>query len=153
MRFVINLNVFRSAWTGKNPSGIAEEHSAILFLQIVRKRCKIVVTKEIEKRYLDLFQRLKNESPQGPRGLNVISLYFRAKQMGMVNNARHSCALPPLPNETHIKDEDKDFARLANLTKAVLITYDEPLIRALQTQGVEAAKPEDQRVLLALQLQ
>jgi predicted nucleic acid-binding protein len=153
LRFVIDLNVFRSAWTGKNPIGIAEEHSAILLLQIVRKHYKIVVTKEIEKRYMDLFQQLKSKAPQGPKGLNVINLYFRAKQMGIVDNTRHSSDLPPLSNETHIKDEDKHYARLANLTKAILITYDEPLIKALQTQGVEAAKPDDPRVLLALQLQ
>jgi predicted nucleic acid-binding protein len=149
LRFVIDLNVFHSAWTGKNPNGIPDEHSAILLLRIVEERCKIIVTKEIEKKYWNLFQRLKNQSPQGPRSLNVINLYLRAKQMGIIDNTRRSSDLPPLPDETHIKDEDKDLARLANLTDAVLVTYDEPLIKAVKTQGVTACKPDDKEVLMA----
>lgn len=141
MRFVIDLNVVRSAWTGVNPSGTPEQHSAILLLQIISKRHEFVVTKEIDQRYWSLFDQLRKAHNQGPRALNVIRLYFLAKQMGIVNSARYASDVPPLPDESHIKDEDRDFARLANLTKAVLVTYDRPLITELERMKVKAVKP------------
>jgi rRNA-processing protein FCF1 len=51
--------------------------------------------------------------------------------------------VPPFHNESNIKDEDRDFVRLANLTNVVLATHDEPLISELKRLGVKVAKPED----------
>jgi Trm5-related predicted tRNA methylase len=111
--------------------------------QIVNKHHEIVVTREIDQRYQSLFDILKKESRQGPGALNVVRLYYTAKQMRVVNNARSASDVPSLPDESHIKDEDRDFARLANLVRAVLVTYDGPLIRELATKGVLAVTPDD----------
>jgi hypothetical protein len=142
VRFVIDLNVIRPAWSGMDPTGVPAPHSAILILQLVNKGHQFAVTKEIAQRYQRLFDELKRPSLQGPSALNVVRLYFTAKQMGNVDNSRCSADLPPLPEESHIKDEDRDFARLANLIRAVLVTYDEPLITELANVGVTAVKPE-----------
>jgi len=150
LRFVINLSVIRCAWTGTNPSGAPEQDSAILFLQIIRRGHKIIVTKEIEQKYLSLFNQLRKGYSHGPSALNAVKLYFFAKQMGLVNNTRYSSDLPPLPDESHIKEEDRDFARLANLTQAMLVTHDEPLIIELESKWITAVKPGDPRLLLVL---
>jgi len=82
-------------------------------------------------------------SRQGPNALNVVRLYYTAKQIGKVDDSRCGAAVPPLSDESNIKDEDKDFARLANLIKATFVTYDEPLIEKLSRIGVKAVKPND----------
>ena len=143
MHFVIDLNIIRSAWNGVGPSGALEQHSAILLLQVVRKCHRFAVTKEIDQRYQCLFDELKNAPRQGPDALNVVRLYYTAKQIGKVDDSRYSSDVPPLPDESHIKDEDRYFVRLANLIKAILVTYDEPLIRKLMSIGVKAVKPDD----------
>lgn len=147
MHFVFDLNTIRSAWSGANPRGTPELHPAILFLQVANKGHRIVVTKEMDSRYVQLFDELKNASRQGPAALNIVHLYYTLKLMGKVDDSRCSADVPPLSEESRIKDEDKEFARLANLTRAVLVTYDEPLIRELTDIGVQAVLPEHAVIL------
>lgn len=141
MNFVIDLNAVRTAWTGETPQGTSGLDSGILLGEIIRICSRLIVTDEIDRRYLRLFNELKNGARQSPRAFNVISLYTTAKQSSKVDASRVSSELPHLADESGIKDEDREFARLASISRGILVTYDNPLREALQRLGVETLSP------------
>lgn len=149
MNFVIDLNAIRTAWTGETPHRVADLDSGILFAQIIQICSRIVVTDEIDSRYLKLFDELKSGSRQSPRAFNVINLYTTAKQGNKIDATRISSELPHLPDESGIKDEDREFVRLASISRSTLVTYDGPLREVLQKIGVQTASPGEalQRLL------
>ena len=130
----------RFAWTGVDPEGY--ESSQLLY-EIYRTCDKIIVTDEVDRRYLNLYDELRNEYPQSPGLLNFGKLYLHWKKIRKVDEERMSSQLPPVPCESSIKDEDKELARLANLTGAVLVTFDGPLIEAGHKCGFKAMRPTD----------
>ena len=148
MPFVIDLNVMRTAWIGKDPHGNTD-NDCLLLLSGIQKKCdKVIVTDEIDRRYLRLYDELGGKYPQGPSLLNCMKLYLRWKQVRKVDDSRLSSQLPRLRNESKIKDEDIEFARLTSVTGATLVTYDEPLIELGRELGFAAMKPSDARILL-----
>ena len=111
--------------------------------EIQRKCHKVIVTDEIERRYLRLWKGLKLKYPQGPNLLNCMKLYLEWKLTRKVDDSRVSTQLPPLRDECKIKDEDTEFARLTKITGATLVTYDGPLIELGRELGFAAMKPSD----------
>jgi len=141
--FVIDLNVLRTVWTGIDPQGNRDYESWGLFREIYRTCDKIVVTDGINRRYLNLYHQLKEKYPQGADLLNFGRLYLRWKETPKVDEGRMSSQLPPVRCESSIKDEDKEFARLAKLTGAVLVTFDGALIEAGHKCAFKAMTPND----------
>ena len=150
MSVVVDLNVMRTAWTSINPYDAWDIDATVLLAQIVKKCHKFFVTKEIDTLYRHLFDQLRLAYPHGPDSLNVVKLYFQAKIYGKVDETRRSAELPSLPDESGIKDEDREFARLANLTGSILVTYDDPLILVLDSLGVSAMTPKEAITVLNL---
>jgi len=89
---------------------------------------RVIVTDEIHQRYLQDYEALRKKYPQAPPLLNATKLYLLWKQTGKVDDKRLSHELPRVSGESKIKDEDREFARLAKLTDATLVTNDGPLI-------------------------
>lgn len=103
--------------------------SSQLLLEIQRVCDRIIVTDKINRRYLRLYDELKQTYPHGPELLNFGKQYLLWKQVGKVDDERLSSELPSVSSEIDVKDEDREFVRLACLTNAILVTYDEPLIQ------------------------
>jgi hypothetical protein len=133
----------RSAWTGEAPDHRTELDSGVLFAEIIRICSRIVATDEIHARYMRLFNELRSAPRQSPTAVNVISLYVLAMQSSKVDITRRSSDLPPLSNETGVKAEDQEFARLASLSGATLVTHDGPLLQSLRQIGVRVATPNE----------
>src|SRR5713226_1008216 len=112
----------RSAWTGVNPNNSFQDLSAtVLFAEILRVCYTLAVTDEIDRRYRHLFGTLRRGRSQSPASLNIVSLYISARQTaGKIDASRRSADLPPLSDETHIKDEDIEFSRLAGISRGIL---------------------------------
>jgi len=99
------------------------------FLAEIDRIChRVVVTDEINRRYLQDYHTLRNKFPQGASLLNAGKLYLLWKETGKVDDKRKSSELPPVKGESAIKDEDREFVRLAKLIDAPLVTNDSPLI-------------------------
>ena len=135
--------MLRTVWTGVDPQGNRDDESWGLLREIYCTCDKIIVTDVIHQRYLRLYDELRKKSPQGPELLNFGKLYLYWKEIRKVDQGRLSSQLPPVRCESSIKDEDKEFARLANLTGAVLVTFDDPLIEAGHKCGFKAMTPKD----------
>lgn len=133
----------RSAWTGEDPRGKTDVDCVHLLLGIERKCDKVIVTDEIDRRYLRLWNELKQKHPQGPNLLNCMKLYLGWKLIRKVDDSRASTQLPRLRNESKIKDEDMEFARLTMITGAILVTYDDQLIKLGRELGFAAMEPSD----------
>jgi hypothetical protein len=114
----------RSAWTGENPNNSSKDLSAtILFAEILQVCYTIVVTDEIDQRYRHLFSTLTQGRSQSPASLNIVALYTTAWQTtGKIDSSRRSADLPSLSDETHIKNEDIEFSRLAGISRSILVT-------------------------------
>ena len=143
MKYVIDLNVIWYAWTGIGDHGRPDPNCAALLLMIQRTCERVIVTDEINKAYLELFKRLKDKYPQGPKLLLFSTLYFRWKQAKKVDDTRLSRDVPLLGNESEIHEEDRKYVRLAKLTNAVLVTNEHDLIRLSSELGYTAMNPSD----------
>jgi len=111
----------RLSWNG--------DRDSMQLLAIIDTIChKVIVTDEIERRYLHDCEALRKKYPQCPPLLNSSKLYLLWKETSKVDDKRLSHELPHLNGESEIKDEDREFARLAKLTDATLVTNDDPLI-------------------------
>lgn len=143
MNFIIDLCAMRSAWTGERPDHTTELDSGVLFAEIIRICSRLVATDEIHTRYMRLFNELKSGPHQSPSAVNVISLYVLAMQSSKVDITRRSSELAPLSNETGVKAEDQEFARLASVSGATLVTHDGPMLQSLRQVGVRVATPRE----------
>jgi hypothetical protein len=143
VNFVIDLNAVRTAWNGETPNHTYDVETGVLLGEIIRICSRLVVSDEVERRYFRLFKELAGGAHQSPRGLNVINLYIKAKQSSKVDITRRSADLPELSDETCIKDEDVEFARLTSASRSILVTFDEPLRDALVKLGVNVALPSE----------
>ncbi len=148
MNFIIDLCAMRSAWTGKRPDNAIELDSGVLFAEIVRMCSRLVATDEIHRRYLGLFGELKSGPRQSPTAVNIITLYVMAMESSKVDLTRRSSDLPPLSDETGVKPEDQEFAKLASLSGATLVTHDGPLMQFLRQIGVRVASPSEALIQL-----
>jgi hypothetical protein len=129
------------AWTGiahhEKP-----DYDCVRLLLDIQKTCeRVIVTDEIDRKYRSTYDTLKNKYPQGPKLLHSFNLYFRWKQTKKVDDDRLSRDLPPLNDESEIDEENREFARLAKLTSAVLVTHDGGLIRVAGKLGFKAMTP------------
>jgi hypothetical protein len=140
---VIDLSVIWYAWTGKALHEKPDFDCVDLWLMIQRTCERVIVTDEINRAYLELYEKLRDKYPQGPKLFNAFVLYFRWKQTKKVDDDRLGRDVPPLNDESEIEDEDKKFPRLAKHTNAVLVTHDADLIRLGPMLGYRAMKPSD----------
>ena len=138
MNLIIDKNVLRAACTGNDPHGKTDTAAIRILREVVCCIHRLIVTREIEIDYIKIFDEMKK--PQGPDTLFACKFYFDAKEIGKVDNTRTNFALSAIPDEERIKDEDLPFARLANITGAILVTYDGPLLQKL---GERARLPQD----------
>jgi hypothetical protein len=127
-----------AACTGENPHGQTDAAAIRILCDVVNCTHRLIVTREIENDYIRIFDEMKN--PQGPDTLLARSFYFYAKKISKVDNTRTNFALPTVPDEERIKNEDLPFAKLANITGAILVTYDGPLLQKLEEH---ARLPQD----------
>lgn len=141
LQYVIDLQVIWFAWTGKAPREQRDTDCADLWLMIQRTCERVLVTDEIDKKYRDVFDQLRQKYPQGPRLLNAFTLYFLWKQSKKVDDSRLSNQIPPLNDESHLEEEDRKFARLAKLTNSVLVTHDSGILKFASTLGYTAMTP------------
>ena len=109
------------AWTDSR-------ESMQLLAEIDRLCHNVVVTDGINRRYLKDYDALRKRYPQGASLLNTGKLYLLWKETGKVDDRRRSSELPPVKGESAIKDEDREFVRLAKLIDAPLVANDGPLI-------------------------
>ena len=147
---MIDLNSIRSAWTGIDPNtGQPDLSAAILFALIIHICDTIVITDEISRRYQRLFDTLRQNPTQSARSLNIIYQYSLARHMtGKVDDSRLSTDLPELSDETCIKDEDREFSRVAGISQSILVTFDGPLLDCLTRLRVKAMPPPEALALL-----
>jgi len=129
LNLIIDKNVLRAACTGDNPRGETDAAAIRILCDVVSCIHRLIVTREIENDYIRIFDEMKK--PQGPNSLLACKFYFDAEKISKVDNTRTNAELPAIADEGGVKDEDLPFARLANITGAILVTYDGPLLQKL----------------------
>ena len=131
-KYVVDLNIARSAQTLKDDHGNDSTHCARLLTELIGRCHSLVVCIEIHRGYSDLADELEDsQEAQGPNifGLASVAWTVEGKWIPVPGPA-------PVLGEDVVKDDDRVLLRLAVAHGAHIITTDTPLREAIRESGI-----------------
>ena len=139
-RFILDENVVIRAQTGVNDQGESDATCASLVNSIIRICHTIVVDVGLYSRYQRQLNRVRHQPTA--TGAPFLPVLRSAIQVADKIDGFARPDAPPFPEESSIPPGSRDdltvTVRLAVETRAILVTTDAPLIKDLESSGIQA---------------